>query len=156
MSIFVYTLEQGWEKLRHYFENHDNVVECLRKLRTDFGRRETPSAPYVRDLVKKVKEVGILIDKPKHVKQKTVHSPEDIAAVTESMLEAPSKSIHCRSQQLNISETLLRRTLHKDLRMMPYKVQLVQDLKLVYHAMCFRFAKCPCSRRGLVGSMSAY
>ena len=31
-------------------------------------RREAPSAPYIRYLVKKVKETGILIDKPKREK----------------------------------------------------------------------------------------
>ena len=36
--MVVYTLEQRWEILRHYFENHSNVAECVRKLRTDFGR----------------------------------------------------------------------------------------------------------------------
>ena len=51
--MVVYTLEQRWEILRHYFENHGNVAECVRKLRTGFGRREAPSAPYVRYLVKK-------------------------------------------------------------------------------------------------------
>ena len=94
----------------------------MRKLRTDFGRREAPSAPSVRYLAKKVKETGILIDKPKREKPKTMLTPENIAAVAVSMYEASSKSIHRRSQQLNISETSLRRILHKDLGMMPYKV----------------------------------
>ena len=49
--MVVYRLEQRWEILRHYFENHCNVAECMRKLRTDFGRREVLSAPYVRYLV---------------------------------------------------------------------------------------------------------
>ena len=57
-----YTFEQRLEILRYYFKNHGNVPECMRKLRTDFGRRETPSAPYVRYLVKKVNQPGILID----------------------------------------------------------------------------------------------
>ena len=48
---------------RHnYCENHGNVAECVRKLRTDFGRKEAPLAPYVR----------ILIHKPKREKPKTV------------------------------------------------------------------------------------
>ena len=42
------------------------------------------AAPYVRYLVKKVKETGIVIDKPKREKPKTVHTPENICAVTES------------------------------------------------------------------------
>ena len=94
-NMVVYTIEQRWEILRHYFENHANVAECVRELRTDLGRREPPSAPYVRYLVKKVKETGILIDKPKREKPKTA----------ESVCEAPSTSIHRRSKLLNISET---------------------------------------------------
>ena len=50
-------------------------------------------------------------------------------------------SIHRRSQQLNISETPLKRILHKDLGTTPYKVQLVQELKPIDHPMRFRFAK---------------
>ena len=98
-------------------EQNGNVAECVRKLRTGFGIREAPSASYVRYLAKKVKETGILIDKPKSEKPKTVCLPQNIAAVAETVCEAPS--IHRRSQQLNISETLLRRILRKDLGMMP-------------------------------------
>ena len=115
----------------------------MRKLRTDFGRREALSASYVRYLVKKVTETGILIwfIDEKRDKPKTVCTPENIAAVAESVCEAPSTSIHRRAQQLNILETLLRRILHKDLSMMPYKVQLVQELMPIDHPMRFRFAK---------------
>ena len=94
----------------------------MQKLHTDFKRIEASSAPYVRYLVKKVKKTGIIIiDKPKREKPKTVRTPENIAAVAESMCEAPSTSIHHRSPQLNISETSLRR-----ISMTPNKVQLVQ------------------------------
>ena len=95
--MVVYTLEQRWEILRNFFENHSNVAEYVQKLRTDFGRKEAPSATYVRYLVRKVKETGILIDKPKRGKPKTVRTPENIAAVAESVCEAPSISIQRRS-----------------------------------------------------------
>ena len=75
---------------------------------------------------KKVKETGILIDKTKLKKQKTVRTPENSAAVEESVSEASSTSIHRHSL---ISETSFRRILHKDLDTMPYKVQLVRELK---------------------------
>ena len=135
--MVVYTLEQRWEILQQYFENHGNVAECIRKLRTDFGRREAPSAPYVGYIVKKVKECGILIDKPKREKPKIEPTPENIAAVAESVCEAQSTSIHRFFHQLNISEA----SLHKVLGMTPYKVQLVQELKPIDHPMRFRFAK---------------
>ena len=50
--MIMYTLKQRFEILQHYFENHGNVAECVGKLRTDFGRREAPSLPYVRYFVK--------------------------------------------------------------------------------------------------------
>ena len=87
--MVVSTLEQRWEILRQYFENHGNVAECVRELPTDFERREAPSAPYVRYLVKQVKETGILLDKPKRKKPKTVHTLENIAAVAESVCKEP-------------------------------------------------------------------
>ena len=110
--MVVYTVEHRWEKLRHYFENYGNVAECVRKFRTDFGRSEAPSTPYVRYLVKEIKETSILIDKPKREKPKIVRTPKNISAVVGSVCEAPSTSIHRSSQQLNISETSLRRILH--------------------------------------------
>ena len=67
--MVTYALEQRWEILRLYFKNHGNVAECVRKLRMDFGRREEPSAAYVRCLMNKMKETGILIDKMKSKKQ---------------------------------------------------------------------------------------
>ena len=95
-------------------------------------------------LQKEVKETGILIDTLKRKKSKTVRTPENIVAVAESVREAPSTSIHRLTQQLNISETSLRRILHKNLGMTPYKVQLVQTLKPIDHPMRFRFAKWAC------------
>ena len=86
--MVVYTLEQCWELLRHYFENHVNVAKNMRNLCTNFGRREEPSAPYVRYLVEKVKETGIFIHKPKREKPKTVRTPEN--TVTE--INSPSFS----------------------------------------------------------------
>ena len=77
----------------------------MRNLSTDFGRKEAPSAAYIRYLVEKVKETGILMDKPKPEKPKAVHTSENITAMAQSVCEAPSTSIHRRCQQLKISET---------------------------------------------------
>ena len=82
-------------------------------IRLNNARREARTASYVRYLAKKIeKETGILIDKPKREKPKTVRTPENIAAVAENVCEAPSTLIHRRSKQLNISEKSLRRILH--------------------------------------------
>ena len=72
-----------------------------------------------------------------------MRTSENIATVAESVSEAPSTLIHHRSQQFNISETSLRRILHKDLGMTPYKVQLVEPID---HSIRFLFAKWTCHR----------
>ena len=70
-----------------------------------------------------------------------MHTPENIAAVAESVREASSISIDRRPQQVNISETSLRRILHKDFGTTTYRVQLVQELMPIDRPMRFRFAK---------------
>ena len=127
--MVVYTLEQCWEILRHYFENHGNVGACVRKLRQHHQLR-----------------MFIILWKKWKKLTSSGRTPENIAAVTESVCEPPSTSIHRRSQQLNISETPLTRILHKDLGTTPYKVHLVQQLKSIDHPMRFRFAKWACDR----------
>ena len=68
------------------------------KIAYGFWKREAPSAPYVRHLVKKVKETK--------QKKKCLH--QRILLLWQRMRQAPSTSINRRPQQLNISETLLR------------------------------------------------
>ena len=95
---------------------------------------------------KKVEETGIFIHKTKREKPKTVLTPENIAAAAASVCEAPSTSIHCSSQRLNISGISWRRILNKKLDMTLYKVQLVQELQSIDHSMRFRFAKWACDQ----------
>ena len=60
---------------------------------TEFGTREAPSCSVCSlSYENKSKRYGILIDKPKREKPKTVRTLEKIAAVAESACEAPSFS----------------------------------------------------------------
>ena len=111
--MIVYTLEQRWEILQHYFENHGNVAECVRKLHRVIGKKRSTVTSFFRYLVEKVKQTAIFIDKPMREKPKTVCTPENIAAMAKSVREAPS------------IQTLLKPILHKNLGMTSYKVQLV-------------------------------
>ena len=122
------------------------MVMLCAKIAHGFWKKRSTVISVCSLSCEKSEKTGILIDKPKSEKPKTVCKPENTAAVAESVCEAPSTSIHRRSQQFNLSETSLRRILHKDLGMMSYKVQLVQELKLIDHPMRFCFAKSACDR----------
>ena len=65
-----------------------------------FRKKRSTITPYVRYLMRKVKETGIIIEtaKPKREKPKTLRTPEIIAAVAESVREAQSTSFHRRPQ----------------------------------------------------------
>ena len=89
--MVVYTLEQRWEILQHYFENHGNVAECV-KIAKEFWK----GLGFF--LVQRNEINWHPIDKPKRENPKTVRSPENIAAVAENVYKAPSMSIHHRSQ----------------------------------------------------------
>jgi len=82
----------------------------------------------VDQFVKRIRQIGSLLDKAIRSHARPVRSTENIAAVAQSVLEQPSTSTCHRSQNLNISRTSLRRILNK-IGMKPYKVQLVQELK---------------------------
>ena len=51
----------------------------------------------------------------------------------DSVRENPRQTISRRAQELSLSETSLRRILHLDLGMHPYKIQLTQELKINDH-----------------------
>jgi len=91
----------------------------------------------VDGFVKRVRETGSLMD----LRARPFRSVENIAAVAESVNDNPSTSTRHRAQELDISRTSLQRILTKDLRLRPYKIQLVRQLKPHDHTMRFRFAE---------------
>ena len=56
---------------------------------------------------------------------------EQLVLLQDSVTVGPEQSICQRSQQLDIPTNSLHRSLHKDLHMHAYKIQLVQNLKLL-------------------------
>ena len=62
--------------------------------------------------MKRVRETGSLLDKTTRSRSRPVYSAENIAAVSQSVLEHPSTSTRHRSQELNILRISLRRIFH--------------------------------------------
>ena len=59
-----------------------------------------------------------------HLRQ--ARSAKNIAIVSESVSEDPNVLIPRRSQELDLSYCILRRILHLDLHLHPYKVRFMQ------------------------------
>jgi len=136
-----FTLEENWEILKTFFQSGESSSETARKLRSKFGKNKAPSRQFVESFVKRVRETGSLMDKTTRLRARPVRSVENIAAVAESVNDSPSTSTRHSAQELDISRTSLQRILTKVLRLRPYKIQLVQQIKPHDHPMRFRFAE---------------
>ena len=71
---------------------------------------------------------------------RSAHSAGNIAIVSESVAKDPNGSISHRFQELGQSYGTLWRTLHLDLHLHPYVVQLTQQLKLADHSQYHRMS----------------
>lgn len=47
----VYTLEESSEIMSQYFQNHGNVLKCVRNIRMEFERREAPSSFRLKNCI---------------------------------------------------------------------------------------------------------
>ena len=59
---------------------------------------------------------------------KSSKTPHNVAAVRDSFVHSPSKSVRRRSQELGINRESVRRILIADLHMYPYRIQIKQKL----------------------------
>lgn len=75
-------------------------------------------------------QTGTVKDAPRSGQSRSARSVENIAAVSESVGEDPGTSIRHRSQQSNIPRSTLHKIVKLDLKFHPYKVQMVQQLKI--------------------------
>jgi len=59
---------------------------------------------------------------------KSSRTPHNVAAVKDSVVHSPSKSVRRRSQELGINREFVRRILIADLHMYPCRIQIKQNL----------------------------
>ena len=135
-----YTIEQGVQIIKIYYQNNESVRKIFRALREFYGRKNRPAESTIRRLVNKFESSGTVTDMIVLVRRRNARSEGNIAAVNESVHENSNLSVPRRSQELGISQTSTWRTLRKDLILHPYKIQLTQELKPNDHSFRRRFA----------------
>ncbi|XP_068250329.1 uncharacterized protein [Palaemon carinicauda] len=59
---------------------------------------------------------------------KSSRTPHNIAAVRDSVIRSPSKSVRQRRQELGINQESVRRILNADLHFYPYRIQIKHKL----------------------------
>ena len=87
-----FTFKQRCDLLEIYFKDKGNWSGIERKYCTEFDNRKKLTVPGKRQLISKVRETGFSGHALRLERVRTVHSPENIKAVTQSMRENPSTS----------------------------------------------------------------
>ncbi|XP_023311192.1 uncharacterized protein LOC111692289 [Anoplophora glabripennis] len=123
-----YTIEQRAQIVELYFSNQRSIVLTQRAYRRYFNVRVGPSESTINRLVANFRQQGAVRNLPGAGRRRTVHTDDNIERVQESIREDGETSTRRRSTQLGLSRGSLQRILHT-IRMFPYKIQLVQELK---------------------------
>ena len=129
------TTEQNIFIFEAYFrENSIHAAQLQFKKR--FGCREFPVHSMIYRWVNKFRTHGTVLNLNRKDTNRQSHSgrpkssraPSKVAAVRDSVVRSPGKSLRRRSQELRINRESVRRILIADLNMYPYRIQIKQKL----------------------------
>ncbi|CAK9796588.1 Transposable element Tc3 transposase, partial [Anthophora quadrimaculata] len=114
-----------------FFKYGESVIATQREFRTRFGLRANESVPDRNTIllwVRRVRATGSALKRKPPGRPKNVRTSENIAAVRASIELSPVRSARKHAEALGISERTVRRILHTDLHLHPYKIMVCQKL----------------------------
>jgi len=118
--------------VREFYKNGNSATIARRNFSNVRGLRhlnDAPSIPLIRNWVKKFEETGSTLGKQKSGRPRSSRTEENVERTNQSVRDDPDLSIRKRASALHVHRSSLHRILHKDLKLHPYKIQLVQELK---------------------------
>lgn len=118
--------------VKHFYWNIGSPTVVGRLFRVEYGLHDLnqcPSTVLIKKWVDKFEETGSTLNLKQAGAARTSRSEDNVMRVSESVRQNPDLSTRKRSAELGISRSSLRRILKIDLKLHPYKIQLVQELK---------------------------
>lgn len=126
-----WTGEQRGFVVETFFKNGESIVAMQRAFRRQFNlnRKDcVPDSKTIRKWISNVKTTGSAVPKKPAGRPKSVRTPQNIEAVRASIEQSPTRSARKHAVALGISSRTIRRILHTDLQLHPYKIMIVQEL----------------------------
>lgn len=135
MPFSVYAMAWSGEHrafvVEQFIKNGGSPINTQRAFRIRFalGRRDpVPDKKTIYSWVSNFRQTGSALKRKPPGRPRTVTSPENVAAVRRSVQQSPRRSARKHAAALRVSDRSVRRILHRDLKMHPYKIMLVQEL----------------------------
>lgn len=126
-----FTEEHRAFAVRVFYENGNSYIIVRRMFRVKFNLRsirQCPSTQLLKQWLKRFQETGSTLPMRRQGHPRTSRTEQAIREVNRSVQENAELSTRRRSVTLGISRSSLRRILRFDLKLHPYKIQLVQEL----------------------------
>ena len=117
-----YTTQQQIKIIEAYFAAK-SVLLTQRQCRKDFGRNKVPDGRTIQLLVAKFQKIGTHTGRDR---SSFGIIPENIQNLRERHEDFSRKSTRRLSQETGTSRTSVLRILHDDLKLFPYKIQILQ------------------------------
>ena len=128
--------------IEHYFKF--GCSNALRKFRTHFKIKPHVLLPNRRTIyrwIAKFKKIGSTARQQRKISLSKVRTPENIEKVKVAVNRSPMSSATKHAQALGFSDRTVRRILHSDLNLRPYKMAVVQELHERDHAKNYQFPR---------------
>jgi len=120
-----------------YYENNRSVIATQRAFCTRFALGRNASVPDRKTILLWISTLwatGSTLERKSPGRPRTVRTPENVQAIRASIQQSPKRSARKHAMGLGISSRSLRRILHADLKLHPYKIMLAQELSERDHA----------------------
>jgi len=114
-----------------FFKNNESVIATKRAFRRHFrlGRRApVPDRKMILLWVSNMRATGSTLKQKPPSRPRSIRSPENVQTVRASIEQSPRRSARKHAAALGISDRSVRRMLHQQLGMHPYKLMLAQEL----------------------------
>jgi transposase len=124
----VLTIEERVLLVQHVLSNGDKYTENVQqKFAQQFPDAQVPHRNAVRNPINKFRETGSVQDAPGSGRPST--SEETVLDIQARTLQSPSKSVTRLSQQADVSKSTAHRILRTKLKLHPYRLSVVHQLK---------------------------
>jgi len=127
--IMVLSVEEFMFLVEHVFWcGGEYTQDVQQRFQAQFLETKVPHLNAVRQLSQKFKETGSVCDGTRYGRP-SILSEKKVLVISDRMLQSPKKSIRKLSQQIGVSYGTAHTALKKRLRLHPYKIIAVHELK---------------------------
>ena len=131
--------EHGSFAIETFFKNNNSVTSTQRAFRMRFGLYATDAVPDWKTILRWVSHVtasGSALPRKPSGRHRNIRTRENVQRVRASIEQSLRRSARKHAAALGISDRTVRRILHADLRMHPYKMMVAQELNVTDWETC--------------------